>query len=55
MTHFICIGTCGGVAEKPGTCQAENCPKHGEELEQCDCQDGTHDGRMEEEAEESEE
>ncbi len=48
MTHYICTGNCGGVADKPGTCQAVDCPKHGEELEQCDCKDGTHDGRMEE-------
>ena len=47
MIHYICTGNCGGVADKPGVCQAEDCPKHGEALEECECTDGQHDGRME--------
>ncbi len=32
MTQYICIGTCGGVAGKPGVCQAEACPMHNKPL-----------------------
>ncbi|MDP3963444.1 MAG: hypothetical protein Q8Q39_03025 [bacterium] len=46
MTHYICTGTCGGVAEKPGTCQSQECPKHGEPLDVCECADGKHEGVM---------
>lgn len=42
MSHFICTGGCNGVAETPGICQAEDCPKHGEALIPCDCTDGEH-------------
>ena len=55
MMHYICTGECGGVADKPGICQAENCPKSGEPLEECECTDGQHDGRMENDSEEEEE
>lgn len=27
--HFICTGGCKGVSDKPGVCQAKNCPKYG--------------------------
>jgi len=53
--HYICIGSCGGINEKPGTCHAVDCPKYGEALEPCDCKDGLHDGRMEEAADAEEE
>jgi len=46
MTHYICTGTCKGVSDTPGTCQAEDCPKHGEMLESCGCADGKHYGRQ---------
>ena len=40
--HYVCTGGCEGVSEHPGTCQAETCAKHGEELTECNCQDGMH-------------
>jgi len=46
MTHYICTGTCKGVSDTPGTCQAENCPKHNKILESCDCTDGQHEGKQ---------
>ncbi|MAF36615.1 hypothetical protein CL622_05865 [archaeon] len=42
--HYICTGTCHGVSETPGTCQAENCPQHGQSLESCSCTDDKHGG-----------
>ncbi len=42
LRHYICPGDCEGVSEKPGVCQAENCEKHGEALEECSCQNGAH-------------
>lgn len=44
MTHYICTGTCGGVSETPGVCQAVLCPLHGKPLVPCDCTDGKHHG-----------
>lgn len=32
--------------EKPGVCQAMNCPKHGHPLEPCDCTDNQHFGKL---------
>lgn len=46
MTHYICTGTCEGVSNHPGTCGAEDCPKHNKQFESCDCLDGKHDGRQ---------
>ena len=46
MTHYICIGTCKGVSDTLGACQAEDCPKHEEMLQSCDCVDGKHDDRQ---------
>ncbi|MDP3974856.1 MAG: hypothetical protein Q8P88_01020 [Candidatus Jorgensenbacteria bacterium] len=42
MEHYVCKGTCGGVSETPGVCQAENCPRHHAPLEKCECEDGRH-------------
>lgn len=42
MEHYICTGDCKGIANKPGTCQATDCPKYGEPLEKCDCTDDKH-------------
>ena len=42
MKHYICTGGCEGVSEKPGVCQDETCPKHGQPLTECDCADGGH-------------
>lgn len=44
--HYICTGGCMGVSDKPGLCQAKNCPKHKHPLELCDCKDGKHYGRQ---------
>ncbi len=46
MPHYICTGTCKGVSEKPGVCQAKECLKHEKPLESCDCSDGKHYGRQ---------
>lgn len=46
MAHYICTGTCGGVSETPGVCQAALCPLHGKPLVPCDCTDGKHYGRQ---------
>ncbi len=48
MEHFICTGGCKGVASEGGVCNAKTCPKHGMPLEACDCHDGKHEGRQEE-------
>ena len=55
MAHYICTGGCGGVADEPGTCQAETCDNWGEELEECSCADGTHEVKDSEEKSEVEE
>jgi len=47
MTHYFCSGTCAGVSDKPGTCQAQDCEKHDHPLQPCECADGKH-GKMEE-------
>jgi hypothetical protein len=46
MAHYICTGTCNGVSDTPGTCQATDCPKHEEMLQPCDCTDEKHYGRQ---------
>ena len=40
--HYICKGECGGVAEVPGTCQAQTCHGFMQPLTACTCTDGTH-------------
>src|SRR3989344_7516952 len=42
MTHYVCTGGCGGVAETPMSCQMVSCPKHQEPLIECACEDGKH-------------
>lgn len=42
MVHYVCTGGCGGVAEKPGVCQAKGCPDQGQPLKECRCTDGKH-------------
>lgn len=54
MIHYICTGGCEGVSEKPGVCQAEDCAKHGEPLEACECEDGEHFGSFAEAEKEEE-
>ncbi len=46
MKHYICTGGCAAVADKPGVCQAETCPKHGMPFKECNCTDGKHEGRL---------
>lgn len=50
MPHYICVGGCEGVSEEPGVCQAENCLEHGNQLKECDCNDGKHYGAFEDAA-----
>lgn len=42
MTHYVCDGTCGGVAGEVGVCKDETCPMHGHPLKECNCTDGKH-------------
>ncbi|MFA6354282.1 MAG: hypothetical protein WCX12_01195 [Candidatus Paceibacterota bacterium] len=42
LRHYICPGGCEGVSEKQGVCQAKDCERNGEALEECDCQNGAH-------------
>ena len=42
--HYICDGGCKGVSEKAGVCGAEDCPKFGHDLKECNCEDMQHDG-----------
>ncbi len=42
MKHYICTGGCNGVSETPGVCQAEDCSKHNQNLEECNCEDEKH-------------
>ncbi|MDO8536754.1 MAG: hypothetical protein Q7R94_00720 [bacterium] len=46
MKHYICTGDCKGVSDKPGVCEAQDCPKHGKPLEECDCVGGKHYGKQ---------
>ncbi len=48
MAHYICTGGCKGVSDTPGVCNAEDCVKHGEPLQECSCTDGKHEGMQEE-------
>lgn len=41
-THFICTGTCSGLADTPGVCLADGCTKKGQPLLECSCKDGVH-------------
>ncbi len=41
--HFICTGTCWTKpSSTPGFCNEEGCPKQGDRLVECDCEDGWH-------------
>lgn len=46
MSHYICLGTCKAVSDSPSVCMASDCPKSGEALEACDCEDDKHEGRQ---------
>jgi hypothetical protein len=40
--HYICLGKCKGMAERPGTCQALDCNHYGHILLECSCIDDMH-------------
>lgn len=40
--HYVCLGDCEGVSDKPGTCQALECITYQQPLTQCNCTDGKH-------------
>jgi len=43
MTHYVCTGSCRGVTDVEGaTCQATDCPLHGQPLKACVCENGEH-------------
>ena len=44
--HYICTGSCKGMSDKHGLCQAKDCPSHNEPLDTCDCIDGKHHNRQ---------
>lgn len=43
MIHYVCPGECGGEADSPGVCQAEDCSRESKPLAACNCEDGEHD------------
>ena len=52
--HYICTGGCEGVSETEGVCGAVTCPKHGAPLTPCDCVDGKHHGKMDQDSDKKE-
>jgi hypothetical protein len=48
--HYICTGGCAGVSDKPGVCQAQDCPDYQKPLKECNCADGSHEQTKEQEA-----
>lgn len=40
--HFVCTGDCGGISDKAGKCQADECEMHKQALVECNCKDGEH-------------
>ncbi len=48
---IICTGECEGESATPGVCQDENCAKEGEQLTPCDCTDGAHKSKEQDEEE----
>ena len=46
MPHYICTGSCKTVSDNLGTCEASDCPKLGQALEECNCEDEQHEGRQ---------
>ncbi|HYE22259.1 MAG TPA: hypothetical protein VD998_01570 [Verrucomicrobiae bacterium] len=41
--HYVCMGSCSTVSDKPQKCGNPDCTKHGEEFVSCSCTDGNHD------------
>jgi len=46
-SHYICVGDCEGVSDKPGTCQDKECDLYQKQLVECGCVDGLHEGLLE--------
>ncbi len=44
--HYVCTGTCGGVAGEAKICATGGCSKEGEPLMACTCQDMSHEDRL---------
>ncbi len=42
MTHYVCTGGCNGLSDTEGACQMKDCPKYGQPLTACNCEDGKH-------------
>ncbi len=40
--HYVCLGLCRGVSDTPGYCNHLGCPKEGELLAECYCEDRRH-------------
>ncbi len=40
--HYICLGECKGVSEKPGKCNDKKCSMHMKELVECNCSNEEH-------------
>ena len=56
MKHYVCAGDCGGVSRKPDECQTETCPMFNEVMEECECEDMTHNmDKVSDEADDEEE
>lgn len=34
---YVCVGECGGAADKPGACETDGCSKKGDPLVRCMC------------------
>ena len=48
------MGACKAVTDNPSSCMASDCPKNGEPLEECSCEDDQHEGRQAAKAEDIE-
>ena len=43
VKHYVCDGGCKGVSIDDDTsCQAVDCPKHGQPLQSCTCNNSRH-------------
>lgn len=43
MTHYVCP-VCKGVSDHPKVCETEGCAREGQDLVECNCEDGLHAG-----------